>query len=277
MALARLIACLAVLLAAVVLPASAAAKLEFNLPAQIFKVFDDSGATEKDPGRCTAIVFVEFPKIRHAKGYRIVVSRTDLNYEEEHLAPPFDTIGRGFITRYPAPDGFARFFIGAFNTPNGCAVADATTDAAKIKSAKVSLDRAFERRFKKTQKPPLECAHEPGERSIKLGRSRDPRKVIVRRQGHVTTREKGSRESVNLATNTYAVSGTLIKTGPNSVVSIGSLDGTSVLVGPNTTVRITDGGLEVVETPKRFRPWELKRSGDDYRVRTCSTVISARG
>jgi hypothetical protein len=101
--------------------------------------------------------------------------------------------------------------------------------------------------------------------------------VIVRRQGHVTTTEKGSRQPVNVATNTYAVSGTLIKTGPNSVVSIGSLDGTSVLVGPNTTVRITDTGLAVVEAPRHSRPWELKRPGSDYKVRTCTVVISSRG
>jgi hypothetical protein len=277
MRLARWLCIAAVPAALVALPSTAAAKLEFNLPAQIFKVFDESGRTDADPERCAVSVFVEFPKIRHAKGYRIVVFRSDLNDREDFVAPPFDLYGRGFILRYPAPRGFARFFIGAYSTGDGCAVADATTEVAEIESAKVSLDRYFQKRFRRTQKPPLTCSYEPGERTVRLGRRGDGRKVIVRRQGQVTITQKGSKQPVNVATNTYALSGTIVKTGRNSVVSIGSLDGPSVLVAPNTTVRITDAGLEVVEAPRHPRPWELNRAGDDYKVRTDCAVLSSRG
>ena len=79
MALARRCAFVVVVLGLLVaLPASASAKLEFNLPSQIFKVFDESARTELDPERCDAIVFIEFPIIKHATqngGYRIT-SRT---------------------------------------------------------------------------------------------------------------------------------------------------------------------------------------------------------
>jgi hypothetical protein len=276
MALARLLAFVSVFAVTAALPASAAAKLEFNLPAQIFKVFDESGRSDVDPERCQAIVFVEFPKIKHAVGYRIVVRRTDLNTLEDYVAPPFDDIGRGFITRFPPPNGFARFFIGAYSTPDGCSTADAETEVAKIASAKVSLDKKFQKRFKKAEKPPLKCAYKPGERTVDLG-PRGGRKIIVRRRGTVTTTEKGTRQPTNLATNRYAVSGTIVKTGPGSIVRIAALNGSGVLVGPNTTVRITDKGLEVLEQPKVFKPWKLDTPGQDYKVRTCSAVLSARG
>jgi hypothetical protein len=60
-------------------------------------------------------------------------------------------------------------------------------------------------------------------------------------------------------------------------VTIGALDGSSVLVGPNTTVRLTNYGFEVLEAPKHFRQWTLHKPGQDYKVRTCSAVLSSRG
>jgi hypothetical protein len=275
MALARRLAVVAVFVVALALPASAAAKLEFNLPAQIFKVFSKEGRSAVDPYRCEAVVFVEFPKIRHAKSYRITV---DVAGElEDFVAPPFDEFGRGFIQRYPAPKGFARFFIGAYSTPDDCPAADARTENSKIVEAKVSLDKAFEKRFKREQKPPFKCAYKPGRKTVRLKRGGDPRFIVVRRQGHVTTTEKGSNQPVNVMTNTYSEKGTIIKTGADSVVAIGALDGNSVLVGPNTTVRLTKNGFEVLEAPKHFRPWKLHKRGRDYEVRTDCAVLSARG
>jgi hypothetical protein len=93
----------------------------------------------------------------------------------------------------------------------------------------------------------------------------------------VTTTQKGSNQPVNVMTNTYAVKGTTIKTGPDSVVSIGALSGNSVLVGPNTTVRLRGGGFEILEAPKHIQPWKLHRRGQDYKVRTDCAVLSARG
>jgi hypothetical protein len=277
MALARRLAFVAVFVVMLALPASAGAKLEFNLPAQIFKVFNKEGRSAVDPYRCEAVVFVEFPKIGHATSYRITVNVA--GELEDFVAPPFDEFGRGFIQRYPAPKGFARFFIGAYSTPDDCPAADARTENSKIVEAKVSLDRTFEKRFRREQKPPFKCVFRPGDKRVKLSRSRDPRKVIVRRQGHVTTTEKSSNQPLNVFTNTYAVSGTIVRTGRDSVVAIGALDGNSVLVGPNMTVRITDRGFEVLEAPKHFRPWEVERSRSKkpYEVRTDCGAIAARG
>jgi hypothetical protein len=269
---------LAALAAMLVLPASAGAKLEFNLPSQIFKVFDESGKSDVDPQRCVAIVFIEFPKIKRAVGYRITWKDSRTGELEDLVAPPFDTIGRGFITRFPPPKGFARFFLGAYSTGEGCAAADAMTENAKIVESKVSLDKPFQKRFKKVDKPPWRCTFKPGDRTVKLGRRGDGRKIIVRRQGEVTTIDKGSVQPVNLNTNRYAGSGTIVKTGPKAIVKIGALDGSSVLVGPNMTVRITDTGLEVVEQPRHVRPWRVPhKPGQDYKVRTCSAVSAVRG
>jgi hypothetical protein len=276
MALARRLGVVAVFAALLALPAPAAAKLEFNLPAQIFKVFSKEGRSAVDPYRCEAVVFVEFPKIKHAKSYRITVNVA--GELEDFAAPPFDEFGRGFIQRYPPPRGFARFFIGAYSTPDDCPAADARTDNSKIVEAKVSLDRAFEKRFKREQKPPFKCAYKPGQRTVRLKRGGgDPRFIVVRRQGHVTTTRKGSNQPVNVMTNTYAEKGTIVKTGSDSVVSIGALSGNSVLVAPNTTVRLTSRGFEVLEAPKHFRPWKLHQRGQDYKVRTDCAVLSARG
>lgn len=277
MALARRLVLLAVFVVALALPASAGAKLEFNLPAQIFKAFNKSGRTAVDPYRCEAVVFVEFPKIKHAKSYRITV---DVAGElEDFVAPPFDEYGRGFIQAYPPPRGFARFFIGAYSTPDDCPAADARTDNSKIVEAKVSLDRKFEKRFRRAQRPPFQCAYEPGERSVDLSPRGDKRKIVVRRQGHVTTTNKGSHQPVNVLTNTYAVNGTIVKTGPDSVVQVGALGGKSVLVGPNMTVRLTDTGFDIVKAPRHFRPWEVERSRSKrpHKVLTDCYVLSARG
>jgi hypothetical protein len=275
MLLARRLSLVAVLACTAAFPASAAAKLEFNLPVQIFKVFDESGKSDHDPGRCDAIVFLEFPKITRAVGYRIVVRFTNIDELREYLAPPFDTIGRGFITRYPAPKGFARFFVGAYSTGDGCPAADARTENAKIVEAKVSLDKQFEKRFKESDDKPWKCAYRPGSRTVKLGGG--PRLIIVRRRGTVTTTDKGSNQPIIVHTNTYAEKGTIIKTGPNSIVKIGSLRGGSVLVGSNTTVRLTRNGFEILEQPRNPHFKVHGTNGQDFRVRTCSAVLSARG
>jgi hypothetical protein len=282
MSLARRLALALVPVLMLALPATAGAKLEFNLPAQIYKEFDTSKATENDKGRCEAIVFVEFPKIKHAVdpgGYRVVVRRNDLEGQPlvDWVMPPFDEYGRGFTARFPPPKGFARIFVGAYSTPNGCADADAETEGPKIVEAKVSLDKRFEKRFREIEDPPYVCALEPGERTLKLGRGGDPRMVVVRRQGTVTTIEKGSNQPVNVMTNRYAVPGTIVKTKKGSVVSIGNLDGHSVLIGPDMTVRLTREGLEVLEAPRYKKPWTIK-DRPPYRVRTgCGGAVAARG
>src|SRR6188474_572426 len=236
MALARRLAFVAVFVVMVALPASAGAKLEFNLPAQIFKELDDSEKSENDKGRCQAAVFVEFPKIRHAKGYRVVVRRNDLDGQlVDYVAPPFEQTG--FTLRYPPLDGFARFFVFAYSAGDGCPAVDARTEgAAEIVSAKVSLDKRFQKRFKLVLKRPRKCAYEPGERTVDLRAGRDPRKIIVRRGGEVTTIEKGSKQPVNLANNRYAGTGTIVKTGPKGIVEIGAFNGSSAIFGPDTTV-----------------------------------------
>jgi hypothetical protein len=278
MALARRLTLVAVFMGMLVLPASATAKLEFNLPAQIFKVLDDSDKSENDMGRCQAAVFVEFPKIRHAKGYRVVVRRNDLNGRlDDYVAPPFEN--SGFTLRYPPPPSFGRFFVFAYSAGDGCPAVDARTEgAAEIVSARVSLDKRFEKRFRRVDRPPWKCAYRPGDRTVDLGAGRDPRKIIVRRGGEVTTIEKGSKQPVNLANNRYAGTGTIVKTGPKGIVKIGAFDGSSALVGPDTTVRITGKGFEILEAPRHPRLYRLlKRSGPDLEVRTCSAVSAARG
>ncbi|HEX7300279.1 MAG TPA: hypothetical protein VF257_14880 [Solirubrobacteraceae bacterium] len=272
---ARWIALAVALAGTVALPSSAAAKLAFNLPAQIFKVFDTSAKTGVDKNRCEAVVFVEFPKIAHAVGYRIVVKDTGNGSLDDYVAPPFDTYGRGFIAKFPPPDPFARFFVGAYSTGEGCAAADANTESRQIVEAKVSLDKPFEKRFKRILKPPWKRAYKPGERTVKLS-PRGRRKVIVRRLGEVTTIDKGTNQPINVFTNRYATSGAIVKTGANSVVQIGSLDGNSVLVGPHMTVRITNDGIEILEAPRHVRPWRVT-SHDDYKVQTDNAVLSSRG
>jgi hypothetical protein len=269
------VAALAITLA---LPASAGAKLEFNLPAQIVKELDDSGATANDPGRCAASAFVEFPKIKHAVSYRVVVKRRAYNGQLfDYVAPPFDTWGRGFIARYPPPKGFARFFVFAASGGDGCPAVDARTEGeAEIVSAKVSLDKPFQKRFHKVDKKPWKCAYAPGERTVVLDRGGDPRLIVVRKQGHVTTTDKGSQDPLNLMTNRYASAGTIVKTGHNSFVKIGGFGGGSALVGPDTTVRLTDKGFEILEQPRHPR-FKVEHKPGEQKVRTCSAVISARG
>jgi hypothetical protein len=123
------------------------------------------------------------------------------------------------------------------------------------------------------------CAYAPGERTVDLGGPflGDDRKIIVRKQGIVTTTEKGADENINVMTNRYAGTGTVVTTKSDSVVKIGALDGGSVVVGPNTTVRLTDRGFEILKQPKH-PSWTVKHRPDiDYRVRTCSAITSARG
>ena len=278
MALARRCAFVVVVLGLLVaLPASASAKLEFNLPSQIFKVFDESARTELDPERCDAIVFIEFPIIKHATqngGYRITVKDSRTGELDDYVAPPFDTIGRGFITRYPPDKGFARFFVGAYSTPDGCAAADVATDVTKIVESKVSLDSKFERRFRKVDRRRLSCDVKPGEQRVKLGSGL---KLIKPRGGQVSTTEKGSRQPVRVTTSTWGRPGTIVTTGPKATVQIAGSNGISVLVASNTKVRITNDGFEVLESPKDPRLVVIKRPGKDYKVFTDCPVLSARG
>jgi hypothetical protein len=217
-------------------------------------------------------VFVEFPKIKNAVSYRIVVRDNRPGDLDDHVAPHSMPAG-GFIAKFPPPDNFGRFFVGAYGTGEGCASADATTENAKIVEAKVSLNKSFEKRFKRILRPPWKRAYAPGERTVKLT-PQGGRKAIVRRLGEVSTVDKGSNQPTNVFTNTYATSGTIVKTGAKPVVQIGALGGNSVLVGLNMTVRITDQGIDILEVPTHIRPWRVTSHGD-Y-VRTNSAVIAAR-
>ena len=162
------------------------------------------------------------------------------------------------------------------STGRGCAEADAGTEGPQIAEATVRMDRRYERRFKKVEREPYKCALRPGEPTMRLGPPSD-RWVVVRRQGTVTSTEKDSNQPVNVATNRFAGPGTTIKTGRNSVVSIGSLDGNSVLIAPETTVRLTRTGFEVLDTPRQTS-FKLTRSGREYKVRTgCGGAVAARG
>ncbi len=274
-------ASLAVLVAAATLlgvPASAQAKLEFNLPAQVYLQIDDSAKTEADPGRCFVAVFAEFPKIRHAKGYEIVVMRKDLDGtpRRRYTAPPFENTG--FTARYPPPKGFGRFFLLGYGTGQGCAAAIAGVEGkAVIVSAKVSLDKAYEKRFREADEPPYECAAPPGKKTVNLHGGSDTRKLIVRRLGTVTSTEKNSADQINVLTNRYAPTGTVITTGKNSVVKIVALDGQAVHVGPRTRVRLTNSGFEILSQPKHAI-WTVPHTPDEvHKVRTCSVVSAARG
>jgi len=263
---------------AVLAPASAEAKLEFNLPAQVYLQSDDSGRSAADPNRCTVVAFAEFPKIKSAKGYELNIRLNTTGQFSQRLAPPFQT--DGFVARYPPPAGFARFYLSLYSTGQGCANAIANIDRKwSIASAKVSLDKAFEKRFRKIDQGPLVCAVVPGSGTVKLGGwGGDGRRIIVRKQGTVTTMEEDSNQSINVLTNRYAGTGTTVTTGRESVVKIGALGGQSVLVGPNTTIRLTDEGFDVVKQPRRPVRWKIKNRPDgDYKVRTCNAVLSARG
>lgn len=278
MARARRLAPVAVLALACVAPATAAAKLEFNLPSQVFLEQDKSFVSQNDPNRCQVAAFAEFPMIKHAVSYEIVVKRTDQNNQTtQYVAPPFETTG--FTARYPPPPGFGRFFLGAYSTGDGCAAAIANVEGkAVIVSSKVSLDRAFEKRFHKIDKPPYKCELPRPKRVVKLkGWLSDPRLIIVRRQGTVTTTEPQTNQPVNVFTNRYATAGTTVTTGHNSAVQIATLDGRSVLVGPDMTVRLTPTGFEVLKQPaKRARFTVLPRPGQ-HPVRTDCPILSARG
>lgn len=259
-------------------PASAQAKLEFNLPAQIYLQIDDSAKTDADPGRCFVAVFAEFPKIRHAKGYEIVVQRNDLQGkpQTQYTAPPFEN--SGFTARYPPPKNFGRFFLLGYGTGQGCpATILGVEGKAVIVSAKVSLDKAYEKRFREADEPPYECAAPPGKKTVNLHGGSDTRKLIVRRRGIVTSTEKGSNQQINVLTNEYATTGTVITTGKNSVVKIVALNGEAVHVGPRTRVRLTDSGFEILSQPKHAI-WTVPPTPDSvHKVRTCSVVSAARG
>lgn len=256
-------------------PAAAEAKLEFNLPAQIYLEQDKSAATEVDKNRCEVVIFVEYPKIKHAVSYRIIVKRTDGLFD--FVAPPFET--GGFTKKYPPPKGFGRFFQGAYSTGDGCPAAIATVEGrAVIVSAKVSLDKAFQKRFRDIDDGPWKPVRPKNERVTLTGPLGDPRMIIVRRRGTVTVTPKGSNQPQNEMTNSYAAAGTIVKTGPKGVVKIGSLSGGSVLVGPNTTVQLTRTGFKILERPAHAT-WTVPYtgSGPDPKVRTNSSVLSVRG
>lgn len=279
----RRVAVLAILLGLMGVAAPARAERTYHLPAQVVFVTYTSGATPTDPQRCAVGMFAEFPKIPHAKSYEIVVRFPEQGGRtQQYLAPPFED--SQWTRLWPAPRGFARFFLGAYSTPKGCPDGLAQMAGnAEIVSSRVSLDRVFTKRFKKVDKPPYKCAYDEREKHVKLrGASGlllggEHRMIVVRRQGVVHSIEKGSNQPVAILTNRYAGPGTIIKTGPDSIVKIGALGGEAVLMGPNTTVRLTKSGFTVLKTPKHGIYRVAKRPPNKYQVRTCNAVLSARG
>jgi hypothetical protein len=268
-------------------PSTAAAKLEFNLPSHIIYETDESAQTPVDPKRCEAVGFLEFHKIPHAKGYEVFVkpsNRQRLEFQVPQWGEPYPFTSNPWVARFPPPSHkFARFWIGvAYSTGAGCAQALlAVKDSAKITRSKVSLDRAYQREFRQSTKPPWRSAYPPGSRHVSMKRLygffSDPRFIIVRRQGVVTTTEKGSRQTVNLMNNRYAGPGTIVETGKNSIVKIGVLDGGSVLVAPETKIRLTRDGFDILEQTEGSQFRVVHKPGQDYKVRTSSAVLSARG
>jgi hypothetical protein len=266
-----------------VAPSTAAAKLEFNLRSHIIYETDTSGRSPVDPERCQAVGFLEFRKIPHAKSYRVEYKYKD-GRRYEVIAPPFPPdVPDPWVARFPPPKQFGRFWIGvAYSTGAGCAAALLEVeDSAKITRSKVSLDRAFQREFRQSTKRPWRSAYRPGSNHVSLkrlyGAFSDPRFIIVRRQGVITTTEKGSRQPLNLMNNRYAGPGTIVETGKNSIVKIGVLDGGSVLVAPETKIRLTRDGFDILEQTKGSQFKVHRKPGQDYKVRTSSAVLSARG
>jgi hypothetical protein len=260
-------------------PASAGASLVFPLPSQVYY--------EQSPSEngCYVAVFAEYPLIRHAVSYRIHVERTDFpEYSNTYIAPPF--AADQWVTAYPPPKGFGRFFLHGGGGSGGighdwCAEALASLSGkAKITSSKVSLDKPFERRFRKVDKPPWRPAAKPNKHTVRLDMGvGDPRVILVRRQGVTDVTPKGERQPQHIHTNVYAEPGAIVRTGRNSVLKVGSLDsGQAVLVGPDVTIEITKTGFEILEQPKHPRVWRIRhKPGEDYKVRTSSWVIAARG
>ena len=126
--------------------------LVFNLPAAVYYEQDESAKSDVDPKRCQVVIFVEYPLITRAVSYEIVIRLPkQKNREMQFVAPPYEKTG--FTARFPPPKGFGRFNVGAYSTGEGCAAAlGVTAGSVKIVSAKVSLDKVFEKRFR--EKPP---------------------------------------------------------------------------------------------------------------------------
>lgn len=109
----------------------------------------------------------------------------------------------------------------------------------------------------------------------------DDRKIIVRRQGTVVSYEVGSNQPVTVMTNRYMVAGN-VETKANSIAKIGSLSGGSVLVGPETIIDVAkfdpdapNSEAILKQGSARFRV--VHKPGQEYRVRTNSSVLAARG
>ena len=145
--------------------------LVFNLPAAVYYEQDESAKSDVDPKRCQVVIFVEYPLITRAVSYEIVIR---LRKTEE----PRDAVRRTPLQRkirvhssVPPPKGFGRFNVGAYSTGEGCAAAlGVTAGSVKIVSAKVSLDKVFEKRFRENLHAALPLVVATGKRSLNMKR-----------------------------------------------------------------------------------------------------------
>ncbi len=109
----------------------------------------------------------------------------------------------------------------------------------------------------------------------------DERKVIVRRQGSVVSYDLNSNQPVNVMTNRYMVAGK-VETKANSIAQVGKLGSGSVLIGPDTVIDVAkfdpdNPSSEAILQQGTARFSVVHRPNQDYRVRTNSAVLSARG
>jgi hypothetical protein len=267
---------------ALALAASAQAKdLVLDLPAHVIvQTYPLPGPNDLD--RCLGASFVEFPDIRGAKSYRIVA--TDVRYgqgTQERYGPPFpaDHFDYGSVqshAHWDAPPGFHRVWYSANSTGKGCAQAILGLEGQwKLVSAKVNMSQKFKERLER--KDPEECKVKLDGVKVKLPGSPGRLMAIVRRAGHVTVQDPWvGDQPYNLHLNSFATKGSVITTGPKSVVTIGTLDGNSVNIGPGMKVRI-DPGRQTIEVLERTKGDKTVPHPRPLRIRTSSCTLSSRG
>jgi hypothetical protein len=265
-------------IAALVLAGGAQAKdLVLDLPAHVIvETFPAPGPNDKY--RCIGASFAEFPQIRSAKSYQVVLK--DVKYGQpmmDPVGPPFpDDKHSDYPAHWDAPPGFHRFALSGASTGQGCAQAILGLEGQwQIVSAKVTMTGRFVQRYKRNR--PV-CKGKVDGENVKLKFSLDRYMVVKARGGTVRVEDPDEPgRNGRVTTTTWADKGTIVTTGTKSAVEIFTYGGDRYLFGSGMKLRVNPGkSIEILERTKGIRPWPDPAQGEP-RVRTDTCTLSARG
>jgi hypothetical protein len=229
--------------------ASAWAAKEYSLPSHI-TIETRKFSFPNDPHRCVAWAFAEFPKIRGAKGYEVTVADTVHGTRETYSGPLFpDDHWDDYPAHYDVHDGFHWFALSGYSVGSGCADAILGLEGDyKIVRAKVSLEKAYQRRLRPPRRGwKVRRCHGPGQ-SPRLGKPGGKLLLIKiggAEAGAIIKSENVPRSSIGQGT--FVTEASILETNRRSAVMIQDrfsgdwTTGGAVVIGPGMKVRIQPG------------------------------------